>query len=271
MLQLDIGGEILELAWDLHGARALPESLRRAVPRLAETAADRAGRPDHGIWEIRGESRRYTHSAVLTWSGLRRAALLASAGVCRGDPEGWIATAAQVRSVVLKRCSAATGLELHDRGGGPDAALSQAVLLGLLAPADPCARATLHSIATRLVRGCGVDRYEGQPDGLDAPCAPFVFPAFWLSAAEEVCGLGGAERFAAAVSAAGSLGLFGEVVDPGTCAPLGNYPQVQSHASFVLAATGWASDAVKRRDPEDSERVRQRGSRGGDQGAPEAS
>jgi GH15 family glucan-1,4-alpha-glucosidase len=240
MLQLDIPGEVLELAWDLHNARALPESLRRAVPRLAEFAADRAGRPDHGIWEIRGKPRRYAHSLALVWSGLRRAAMLASAGACRGDPERWTAIAARIRSDVLKRCSPAMGLQLHDRGGGPDAALSQAVLLGLLAPDDPCARATLNSITARLVRGCGVDRYEGQPDGLNAPCAPFVFPAFWLAAAEEMCGLDGTQRFTAAVSAAGPLGLFGEVVDPATCRPLGNYPQVQSHASFVLAAFGGA-------------------------------
>ena len=167
--------------------------------------------------------------------------MLASAGACRGDPDRWMASAARIRSGVLRRCSPGTGLQLHDRGGGPDAALSQAVLLGLLAPDDPCARATLRSIAARLVRACGVDRYKGQPDGLDTPCAPFVFPAFWLATAEEMCGLDGAQRFTAAVSAAGPLGLFGEVVDPTTCSPLGNYPQVQSHASFVLAATGSAT------------------------------
>jgi alpha,alpha-trehalase len=239
MMQLDIPGEVLELAWDLHRARALPESLRRVVPRLAELAVQQAGRPDHGIWEIRGKPRRYTHSAVLIWSGLRRAGMLASAGVCVGDSDRWYATAARIRSEVLKRCSAPSGLQLHDRGGGPDAALSQAVLLGLPTRDDPCAQATLHAIATRLGRGCGVDRYEGQPDGLDAPCAPFVFPAFWLAAAEEMSGLDGVQRFTGAVSCAGPLGLFGEVVDPDTCSPLGNYPQVQSHASFVLAATGW--------------------------------
>jgi GH15 family glucan-1,4-alpha-glucosidase len=243
LLQLDVAGEVLELAWDLHRGRALPESLRRAVPRLAELAARRAGRPDHGIWEVRGRPREYVHSAVLAWSGLRRAGMLASAGACSGDPAPWTAAAARIRAGVLARCRT-TGLQLHERGGGPDAALSQAVLLGFLAPDDRCARATLAAIETTLVRGAGVDRYKGQPDGLAAPSAPFVFPAFWLAAAQELSGLDGAPRFAAAASAAGPLALFGEVVDPGTGAPLGNYPQVQSHAAFVLAAAGPAPSAL---------------------------
>ena len=39
----------------------------------------------------------------------------------------------------------------------------------------------------------------------------------------------------AALATRGPLGLFGEVADPVDHSPLGNYPQVQSHAAFVLA------------------------------------
>lgn len=235
--QLDVAGEVLDLAWDLAGARALPESLRRAVPRLAALAAARRDDPDHGIWEVRGTMRRYTHSRVMAWSGLRRAAALAASGVTGGDPAAWEAAASELRTRVLERCVDPTGaLTLHDEGGGPDAALAQAVLQGLLGPDDPRAHATVRSIQA-LARGAGVDRFSGQPDGL-GDCFPFVFPAFWLATAEERCGLDGGARFAAAAAAAGPLGLFGEVVDPATGAPLGNYPQVQSHAALVLAAAG---------------------------------
>jgi GH15 family glucan-1,4-alpha-glucosidase len=40
----------------------------------------------------------------------------------------------------------------------------------------------------------------------------------------------------AALASRGPLGLWGEVALPSDRSPLGNYPQVQSHASFVLAA-----------------------------------
>ncbi|HEY6380109.1 MAG TPA: glycoside hydrolase family 15 protein, partial [Candidatus Dormibacteraeota bacterium] len=195
MLQLDTAGEVLELAWELYCARALPESLRRAIPSLARLAAERAEQPDHGIWEVRGDPLRYTHSAVLAWSGLRRAAALTAAGVCAGAAAAWATAAARIRARLLAQCAGGQGLQLLDRGGGPDAALSQAVLLGLFDPGDPCARATVGAIATTLGRSAGTDRYQGRPDGNDAPCAPFVFPAFWLAAAEEMCGLDGVPRF----------------------------------------------------------------------------
>jgi GH15 family glucan-1,4-alpha-glucosidase len=95
--------------------------------------------------------------------------------------------------------------------------------------------ATLELIVARLDRGGLIDRYEGQPDTLDDPCAPFVFPTFWLSAAMRSRGSDGSRWFEAALAARGPLGLFGEVADPRDRTPLGNYPQVQSHAAFAMA------------------------------------
>ncbi|HET9051541.1 MAG TPA: glycoside hydrolase family 15 protein [Candidatus Dormibacteraeota bacterium] len=235
--QLDVVGECLELAWDLARARALPESLRRAVPRLAETAAREAWTPDHGIWEIRGEPGLYTHSRVAAWAGLRHAAGLAEAGVCEGDAARWSAAAAAIRARVLRECVDASGaLTLRAGGGGADAALAEALTGGFLAPGDPRAAATLDAITTRLARGALVDRYEGQPDGLGDPCLPFVFATFWVAAAEDACGRDGAGRFGAAAASRGALDLMGEVADPATSTPHGNVPQAQSHASLVLAA-----------------------------------
>ena len=58
-----------------------------------------------------------------------------------------------------------------------------------------------------------------------------------MAEALQRCGRDGSPQFAAAASARGELGLFGEVADPTDHTPLGNYPQVQSHAAFILAAT----------------------------------
>ncbi|MGA8635175.1 MAG: hypothetical protein WB805_10000, partial [Candidatus Dormiibacterota bacterium] len=51
----------------------------------------------------------------------------------------------------------------------------------------------------------------------------------------EATGRDGSPWLAAALATRGPLGLFGEVADPVEHSPLGNYPQVQSHAAFVLA------------------------------------
>lgn len=235
--QLDVAGECLELAWELARAHALPESLRRAVPRLAEVAIAAAWTPDHGIWEIRGQPRLYTSSRVVAWHGLDRAAALAEARVVAGDPGAWRAAADAIRTRVLRECVDDRGaLTLYAGGGGPDSALAQAVTLGFLASADPRAAATIDSIAASLERRGLVDRYEGQPDGLGFPSLPFLFPTFWLAAAEELLGRDGASRFAAAARCRGALDLMGEVADPDTSTPHGNVPQVQSHAALVLTA-----------------------------------
>jgi GH15 family glucan-1,4-alpha-glucosidase len=62
-----------------------------------------------------------------------------------------------------------------------------------------------------------------------------VFPTFWLAGALTASGRDGSRYLEAALATRGALGLFGEVADPVDHTPLGNYPQVQSHATFVLA------------------------------------
>jgi alpha,alpha-trehalase len=229
--QLDVPGEVIELAASLARASTLPDELRAAVPLLAGWLVEHWSEPDNGIWEIRGEPARYTHSLVTAVSGLEGAAALADQRFVSGDAAVWRRAA----TAAAADLGATGALELRIDGGGADAALAQAALLGGL---DAIARrvdSTLHLIAERLDCGGLVDRYEGEPDMITGPCAPFVFPTFWLAGALAVTGQDGTRRLDAALATRGPLGLFGEVADPVDHAPLGNYPQVQSHAAFVLA------------------------------------
>src|SRR5207302_611048 len=141
---------------------------------------------DHGIWEIRGDPHRYTHSRVMQWAALRAAAAMAQRGLMRGDGETWRRTADDIRAAALPRDGAP--LQLHDDGGGADAALSMAVSNGFLRPEDRRAAATLGLIVSRLVRSDLVERYEGSRDGIADRCAPFVFPMFWLATAQRALG-----------------------------------------------------------------------------------
>lgn len=236
--QVDVAGGVLDLAWALWRADALPPALAAAVPRIADRLATTALAPDHGIWEIRGEPRRYTHSAVMAWAGLRRAARLRRHRVIGGDAARWEATADRIRRQVLAGIGPEAPLQLLVTGeGGADAALALVPLVGFLAPGDPRTAATLTALA-ELAAPCGLlHRYRGERDGLADPCAPFVFPTFWLAAARRRCGGDAASPFLAASRAAGRRGFFAEVGDPLTAEPLGNYPQIQSHAACILAAT----------------------------------
>ncbi len=230
--QLDVPGEVIELAASLAHVSALPEELGAAVPILAGSLVQHWREPDHGIWEIRGAPARYTHSLVTAASGLDGAAALADQKVVSGDAAVWRGTAA-----AIARDIGTTGgpLELRLDGWGADAALAQAALLGGLDFAAARIGPTLDLIVARLDRGGLIDRHESQADALADPCAPFVFPTFWLAGALAATGRDGSPWLAAALATRGPLGLFGEVADPVERSALGNYPQVQSHAAFVLA------------------------------------
>jgi alpha,alpha-trehalase len=233
--QLDVPGEVIELATALAARAALPDQLATAVPILAGWLTRHWREPESGIWEIRGMPRRYTHSLITAMSGLEGAAALADTRVVAGDARAWWDAAATIGAELDANSAAALQLRLD--GGGADAALAQVALLGGLEGVRPHMSATLDLIIERLDRGGLVDRYEGQPDAISDPCAPFVFPTFWLSAALTSAGRDGSAWLDAALSTRGPLGLFGEVADPLDHTPLGNYPQVQSHAAFALAVT----------------------------------
>jgi GH15 family glucan-1,4-alpha-glucosidase len=232
--QLDVAGEVLELAGALAAHDVLPDSLRLGVARVADWTSHHWAEPDHGIWEIRGEPRQYTHSRVMAWAGLAHAAALADRGIVTGDAPRWRQAAQDIRTAVLDGTESA--LTLTEAGGGPDAALAQTAMVGFLDAGDPRLRATLTGITRGLDRAGLVDRHLPEEDSSDDPCGPFLFATFWVAQALELCGGDGSRHFAAALAARGSLDLFGEVADPRDHSPLGNYPQVQSHASFVLAA-----------------------------------
>jgi GH15 family glucan-1,4-alpha-glucosidase len=231
--QLDVAGELLEFAAALAAHDVLPVSLRGGVVRIADWTADHWTQTDHGIWEIRGAPRHYTHSRVAAWAGLVHAVALGDRGLVEGDTERWRRTAHAIRAGLL---SAAGPLTLHDDGGGPDAALAQAVIFDLFDDGDRRRDATLDAIVGTLSRGGLIDRHVADEDVLSDPCAPFLFPTFWVAEALRRTGRDGAPQFAAAAASRGRLGLFGEVADPTDHTPLGNYPQVQSHAAFILAA-----------------------------------
>jgi GH15 family glucan-1,4-alpha-glucosidase len=86
--QLDVYGELLELAWRWHRRGNSPDDdYWRFLLELVDRAAELWEEPDHGLWEERGEPQHFVLSKAMCWCALNRGLQLA--GECmRKAPEG---------------------------------------------------------------------------------------------------------------------------------------------------------------------------------------
>ncbi len=102
--QADVLGEVLQ-ALDLAREAGLEESndtwalQRTLVNELARSWT----RPDHGLWEIRGPQRHFTHSRVMVWVAFDRAVRAVERHGLEGPVDEWRAVRDRVREEVLEQ------------------------------------------------------------------------------------------------------------------------------------------------------------------------
>jgi GH15 family glucan-1,4-alpha-glucosidase len=208
------------------------------VTRLTRRAIEVAGRPDAGIWEYRRGWRPQTFSTLMCWAAADRMQRIAA--LHRPSAAAEYADAARrLRSQILDRAvDPARGCLVADYGGSEvDAALLQAVTLGLLPKHDPRTVATVSAIRADLDDGGWLRRYRVD-DGFGVPRVAFTLCTFWLVEALARMGL---EAEARAVMARldgvnAPLRLLSEDVEPRTGELWGNFPQAYSHAGLIHAA-----------------------------------
>ncbi len=244
-LQLDIFGEVVLAAWE-YVARGgtLDRSEGRLLRQLGETVRRLWREPDEGIWEKRSGRFHHTYSKAMCWVALDRLLVLAE----RGALSLPAAVAARFRrerdavrqAVETEGWSERLGSYVDVLGGGEvDASL---LLLGLRGYDDPVRsprlRSTLAAVRARLARDGLVYRYPPGSDGLPGGEAAFGICSFWL--AELLACAGRVEeaqqQFDRLLGCANDLGLFGEEIEPGTGAALGNFPQAFTHVGLISAA-----------------------------------
>ena len=77
-VQLDIYGEMLDSFFHAqHGMSRHTEDDFRVLALLLEHLETIWQKPDHGIWEMRGEPQHFTYSKMMAWVAFDRAVLLA--------------------------------------------------------------------------------------------------------------------------------------------------------------------------------------------------
>jgi len=209
--------------------------------------------PDSGIWEMRGQPRRFTHSAVMAWAALDRAVHGVEDHGLDGPVERWRAVRAEIRADVLANGYDSSRRTFVQYYGGvtTDAALLQIVQVGFLDPQDERFLGTLAAIRADLEVEEGlVHRYltEQTDDGLPGGEHTFLACSFWLADALARCDdVDGATRVLDRLTGlANDVGLLAEQYDVEGERMTGNFPQALSHLALVRAVHSYDL-AVRRR------------------------
>lgn len=241
--QLDVVGEVmiaLEHTRDAEGrADGNTWALQRAlVANLARTWQQR----DHGLWEVRGPARHFTHSRAMVWAAFDRAVRAVEDYGLTGPVDEWRMLRDAVRAEVLE-----TGYDArrntfvqHTETTEVDAALLVLPQIGFIAADDPRMLGTVAAVEEDLMRDGLLLRYRTETgvDGLAGDEHPFVACSFWLVSA--YAGAGRLDEahalFDRLCGLVNDVGLLSEEYDPGHGRMVGNFPQAFSHLALVRAA-----------------------------------
>jgi GH15 family glucan-1,4-alpha-glucosidase len=241
--QADVLGEVMHALHEARRAGVREDDFSWPLQRSLVEYLERVWtRPDHGIWEIRGTPRHFTHSRVMVWVAFDRAVRAVEEFGLVGPVDRWRGLRAEVRAEVLERGFDAELNSFTQFYGGRtvDAALLVLPSVGFLPADDPRMVGTVAAVEKFLLRDGLVHRYDTTADGVDGlPPGeyPFVPCAFWLADYYAKAG-----RIADATALldrltglANDVGLLSEEYDPDGDRMAGNVPQALSHLALVHA------------------------------------
>ncbi len=242
-IQHDVIGEVMDSFHEARIAGIVAEEDAWGLQRaLLEFLEEHWRRPDHGIWEVRGPPRDFTHSKVMAWVAVDRAI----AGVERLGLEGPVDRWRRLRAKIHREvCERAWDPHLRSftqafGSGTVDAALLQIPLVGFLPAEDPRVRGTVAAVRRELTHDGLLLRYRTETgiDGLPPGEGAFLACSFWLVDALVLQGEHeqARELFERLLGLVNDVGLLSESYDPVGRRHLGNFPQAFSHVALANAA-----------------------------------
>ncbi len=246
-LQIDVYGEAMDA---LHYARRIgiqPEPTAWALQcKLMEHLETCWDQPDHGIWEVRGGPRDFTHSRVMAWVAFDRAVKAIEQYGRDGPLDRWRRIRDDIHAEVLERGFDAERNTFTQIYGQPhlDASLLLIPQVGFLPASDPRVRGTVDAIERELVDGPFVQRYQTDvaPDGLPPGEGSFLLCAFWLVDTLAMIGRQdeARSRYEQLLALRNDVGLLAEECDAETARLVGNFPQAFSHIGVINVAVSLA-------------------------------
>jgi GH15 family glucan-1,4-alpha-glucosidase len=241
--QSDVLGEVMiALEYTRHAFGAFDENSWALQRALVDQLARTWDHPDHGLWEIRGEPRCFTHSRAMVWAAFDRAVRAVEEYDLPGDVETWRGLRDTVREEVLAHGfdEGRNTFTQHYDTTEVDAALLVLPLVGFIAGDDPRMLGTIAAVEQDLLHDGLVHRYrtESGVDGLAGHEHPFVACSFWLVSAYAAAGRREDAEclFDRLVGLTNDVGLLAEEYDPEQDRMVGNFPQAFSHLALVQAA-----------------------------------
>jgi GH15 family glucan-1,4-alpha-glucosidase len=244
-LQLDVFGELSDALFQARRLGITPDRWAWALElKLLESVERRWREPDHGIWEVRGPRRQFTHSKIMAWVAFDRAIKSVERFGLEGPVERWRVVRDEIHAEVCRRGyheGKQAFTQAYD-SEALDASLLMAPLVGFLAPDDPRVVGTVRAIERELVLDGFVLRYRtdrgDRVDGLPPGEGVFLPCSFWL--ADVLVQLGRRDEalqlFERLLAVRNDLGLLSEEYDPRSKRLLGNFPQAFSHLALVNTA-----------------------------------
>jgi GH15 family glucan-1,4-alpha-glucosidase len=240
-VQLDIYGELLDLAWIWHKWGHSPDDdYWEFLVELVNKAGKAWRDPDRGIWEMRGEPRHFVYSKAMCWVALDRGLRLAKDLGRKAPLREWENTANEIRRTVEEKGydpNRRIFIQAFDRPVA-DSALLLLPVLGFLDYRDERMVRTVAAIREDLFKDGLLRRYAADNDGLEGEEGVFLACSFWL--AECLARQGEKEDahevFKRSLSTGNDLGLFSEEFDTAAEEMLGNFPQGLTHLSLIAAA-----------------------------------
>jgi GH15 family glucan-1,4-alpha-glucosidase len=250
--QMDIYGELLETIYIFvkHGGDITYEYWK-VIQRYVELVINNWKKPDHSIWEVRGEKREFLFSKIMCWVALDRAIKIGDMFSFPYDFIKW----QQVRNEIFEDIYNNYWNEKKQafvQSKGSDNLDSSALLMPILnfiSPQSERWKSTMKAIDKELRADVLVYRYREQHDeidGLKGKEGTFTMCSFWFV---ECLALSGQterakENFEKMLGYANHLGLYAEQLGM-KGEHLGNFPQAFTHLALISAAIELSGEQAK--------------------------
>jgi len=240
--QLDVYGEVMDALHLARGSGLHDENTWRVQRGLMGFLEKDWMNPDHGIWEVRGSRRQFTHSKIMAWVAADRATHDAERFGLDGPVDEWRKLRDAIhRDVCRHGYDASRNTFVQSYGSSElDASLLLIPLVGFLPATDPRVRGTVEAVVRDLMCDGLVRRYrtESGIDGLEPGEGAFLCGSFWL--ADNLVLQGRRDEamavFERLLGLQNDVGLLAEEYDPVGRRFLGNFPQAFSHVGLINTA-----------------------------------